>query len=338
MSAYHYSIIIPHKDRPTLLARLLESIPSRDDIEVIVVDDASENQETLATALVNFSSRFGKLHVLPNPTKNSLGAGWARNQGLGIAKGEYLLFADSDDSFTFDAFDHFDHIRLTRSEVELCVFKSDSVRLDGLRSHRTDFTNYLIELASLIVQAEGASNLLRQVISKIDPPWAKLIKKSLIDECNITFEEIMVSDDILFNLDVIACAKEIGINLQPVYRVLDHTNTLGNKRTKESLRVRLQASVRFITELSKLPFAPKKPISVSGGHVWNSIVYGGINLYENLKYVLKHNAPLIYPWYRYIYALYFALIGYDTSKIRAFIIFGHSIMKYHTKMIINFSK
>ena len=79
MSAYHYSIIIPHKDRPTLLARLLESIPSRDDIEVIVVDDASENQETLATALVNFSSRFGKLHVLPNPNKNSLGAGWARS-------------------------------------------------------------------------------------------------------------------------------------------------------------------------------------------------------------------------------------------------------------------
>ena len=39
-----YSIIVPHRNIPNLLRRLLCSIPKRDDIEIIVVDDKS-NQE-----------------------------------------------------------------------------------------------------------------------------------------------------------------------------------------------------------------------------------------------------------------------------------------------------
>ena len=37
-----YSIIIPSKNLPDLLQRALDSIPRRDDIQVIVVDDASD--------------------------------------------------------------------------------------------------------------------------------------------------------------------------------------------------------------------------------------------------------------------------------------------------------
>ena len=36
-----YSIIIPHKDIPCLLQRCLDSIPPRDDVQIIVADDDS---------------------------------------------------------------------------------------------------------------------------------------------------------------------------------------------------------------------------------------------------------------------------------------------------------
>ena len=36
-----YSVIIPHKDIPCLLQRCLDSIPPRDDVQIIVVDDNS---------------------------------------------------------------------------------------------------------------------------------------------------------------------------------------------------------------------------------------------------------------------------------------------------------
>lgn len=42
MAAIRYSVIIPHKDIPDLLDRLLHSIPRREDIEVFVVDDNSD--------------------------------------------------------------------------------------------------------------------------------------------------------------------------------------------------------------------------------------------------------------------------------------------------------
>ena len=40
----NYSIIIPHKNSTVLLERCLRSIPCRKDVQVIVVDDNSENQ------------------------------------------------------------------------------------------------------------------------------------------------------------------------------------------------------------------------------------------------------------------------------------------------------
>ena len=36
-----FSIIIPHKNIPSLLQRCLDSIPKRDDVQIIVVDDNS---------------------------------------------------------------------------------------------------------------------------------------------------------------------------------------------------------------------------------------------------------------------------------------------------------
>lgn len=37
-----YSFIIPHKNSPDLLNRCIQSIPKRDDIEIIIVDDNSD--------------------------------------------------------------------------------------------------------------------------------------------------------------------------------------------------------------------------------------------------------------------------------------------------------
>lgn len=41
---YLYSIIIPHRNIPHLLRRCLASIPARDDIQTIVVDDNSDSE------------------------------------------------------------------------------------------------------------------------------------------------------------------------------------------------------------------------------------------------------------------------------------------------------
>lgn len=42
-----YSFIIPHKNCPVLLNRCLDSIPIRDDVQIIVVDDNSDVDKKL---------------------------------------------------------------------------------------------------------------------------------------------------------------------------------------------------------------------------------------------------------------------------------------------------
>ena len=42
MDQYRLSIIIPHYNIPDLLEKLMSSIPKRDDIQIIVVDDHSD--------------------------------------------------------------------------------------------------------------------------------------------------------------------------------------------------------------------------------------------------------------------------------------------------------
>lgn len=40
----NYSIIIPHKNIPKLLRRCLDTIPRREDVQVIMVDDNSDQE------------------------------------------------------------------------------------------------------------------------------------------------------------------------------------------------------------------------------------------------------------------------------------------------------
>ena len=92
----NYSIIIPHKNIPDLLLRCLDSIPRRDDIQIIIVDDNSNPQKV---DFENFPG-LGDPCVEVYFTKEGKGAGYARNVGLKYAKGKWLFFADSDDTYT----------------------------------------------------------------------------------------------------------------------------------------------------------------------------------------------------------------------------------------------
>ena len=94
---YDYSIIIPHYNNAHDLARCLASIPQRDDVQVIIVDDNSSPE------LVDFE-RFPGLgrkntKVVFSKGEKGKGPGYARNLGMEKAEGRWIVFADSDDYF-----------------------------------------------------------------------------------------------------------------------------------------------------------------------------------------------------------------------------------------------
>ena len=80
-----YSFIIPHHNTPELLQRLVDSIPQREDIEIIVVDDNSDDDKKANVIRSDVQIIF----INKEHTK---GAGKARNIGMDVAIGKWLLY------------------------------------------------------------------------------------------------------------------------------------------------------------------------------------------------------------------------------------------------------
>lgn len=89
------SVVVPTYNRKDILLACIESILMQDshDYEVIIVDDGStDGTSTFLSSKYGTESRLKVLSLEVNK-----GVNYARNRGVDSAKGEYILFLDSDD-------------------------------------------------------------------------------------------------------------------------------------------------------------------------------------------------------------------------------------------------
>jgi len=88
------SIIIPVYNEKDFVRRCLDSVYSNDDVEVIVVDDGSDDGSS--EIIAEYADRFKVIRK----TKTPFGVSWARNVGMNEAQGDYITFLDSDDEMS----------------------------------------------------------------------------------------------------------------------------------------------------------------------------------------------------------------------------------------------
>ena len=88
------SFIVPVYNQEKLLQRCIRSIPKRWDIEIIIIDDGSTDKTlSIIEELINEYPE----HVGAIICKSNHGVSYARNLGIEKARGEYVIFIDSDD-------------------------------------------------------------------------------------------------------------------------------------------------------------------------------------------------------------------------------------------------
>ena len=236
MCKYRYSIIIPHKNCPELLERCLKSIPDRTDIQVIVVDDASNSVERIQD--IEKEKIVSNLEVIYSNANK--GAGAARNIGIGRCKGEWLLFADADDFFDKDAFAIFDDYSDT--ECDIIYFHHSSVYSDTLqecirfneRNERID--NYLNNRS----QNSSANLRYRDAV-----PWGKLFRYSLVKGNNFTFDEVPASNDVMFTTKCGNAAKQITADSRNTYIVTFRKGSLTISPSVNNMRARYEVMLRY---------------------------------------------------------------------------------------------
>ena len=91
------SVIIPTKNRSTLLKRAVESVLKQtiSADEIIIINDGSD--DNTASLLSDLSKQNNKLRII-NRDKSG-GVNVARNQGIKISKSQWVAFLDDDDVF-----------------------------------------------------------------------------------------------------------------------------------------------------------------------------------------------------------------------------------------------
>lgn len=207
---YYYSVIIPHHNCPDLLRRLIDSIPEREDIQIVVVDDASDPQ------VVDFSNyKFPKnrnIEFYQVPKNESRWGGHARNVGIEHAKGKWLLFADSDDFYTKEAFDILD--KYLNSEYDVVYYNCKSVNSKTLEP--ADRTNHINDMISNYLKNPREEEL-NSLKYNAHEPWNKLINRSFLSKYGIRFEEVKKGNDILFTFMVGYFSRNTTVESEYVY-------------------------------------------------------------------------------------------------------------------------
>ena len=203
----NYSIIIPHKNIPKLLQRCLDSIPRRKDVQIIVVDDASDPE------IVNFEQFPG----LNDPfvevifAKEGKSAGYARNIGLKRAVGKWLLFSDADDFFNYCINDVLDEY--ANSDSDIVYFRHSCIDSDTyMTTPRAEAHNNRIR--AWLHSSRKDDYPLRFINSSV---WSKLFKTELIKKNNIAFDEISIAADITFSYLSGFYAASISADLRALY-------------------------------------------------------------------------------------------------------------------------
>ncbi len=176
------SVIIPVYNVEKYLGKCLDSVICQtfSDIEIICINDGS--QDNSLEVLNSYAKKDSRIVVI---NKKNEGVSVARNMGLDMAQGDYIMFLDGDDSLVPDACE-LAYAEITKNNADICVF-----------SHLEQDEENLVP-----------SSKNKQIKKYANNPdfsgfqvfiWDKIYKKSFFDKNNLRFPiGVKTSEDTIF--------------------------------------------------------------------------------------------------------------------------------------------
>ena len=210
MASSLFSIIIPVYNTERYIERCLKSIIEQrvKDVEIIIINDGSEdNAEQIILEMVKKHEDI----IFKYYKQNNKGLSAARNKGLELAEGKYIIWLDSDDELNDDALD----------SLEKLAVKNPDIIINRIIS-RTENNEYQKE-CEYIFKDEDIKNKkqLFSIISNIRgfwyAAWCLVVKKSLLDDYEIRFKDGIYHEDELWTPQVLCKGKTFCCNSYPYY-------------------------------------------------------------------------------------------------------------------------
>ncbi len=228
------SIIIPVYNVSEYIARCVDSVLSQSyrDLELILVDDGStDGCGQICDLYQNKDARVRVIH------KKNEGLGMARNMGLDVCFGEYVMFVDSDDTLFSDAVRVlYDRIVSDGSDMAVANY------YDALpNGSSVAFRGYKKD--AVMSSAEYLFRFDRREVFGWEA-WGKLYRRELFSD--IRYPSLRCGEDLFTFFDIVEKCSLISVSTAEVYYYTYRYDSIMNKRTEHSRMDELRAEVHAI--------------------------------------------------------------------------------------------
>ncbi|MBS9442313.1 glycosyltransferase [Photorhabdus heterorhabditis] len=251
MSQFEISIIIPIFNEENNIVYLLDSISSQENInfEVIIINDGSTDNSL--KVLEEYKNRDNRIRII---NQENRGVSIARNHGIEYARGEWVLFVDSDDW-------------LKPQILKKWLDQAIAQRLDVLIGNGVSFTENPLSPDNKKVthkQPHGSvltgKEWIEYCVECREWPhfvWLQLIKKELILDNQLSFAENTFHEDILWTINWALIANRIGFCKELLYCYRNNPKSITRSTEIKRLYHRADSYITVVDSIIKISKAIK---------------------------------------------------------------------------------
>lgn len=233
------SIIIPVFKVEDYLEKCIDSILNQmiDQYEVILVDDGSP--DLCPQICDKYCEQYSQISVIHQKNQGLSGA---RNAGIKKAKGEYLLFLDSDDILLPGVLQNVEMIISSNLSTDAFFFSYKEMNEDGLVDGAKGIVHG-VQNGSYSITSDAAKRLVSECL-ELWPAWRVVVKHSFIEKSKLEFAVGLIHEDVDWTARILLSANVIGVFDTPIigyrvkragaitetikYKSFDHTYTIVN--------------------------------------------------------------------------------------------------------------
>lgn len=246
------SIILPVYNAERYLAKCLESIlvQSYENFEVIVINDGSTDASV--TVCKNYAKKDQRIKFI---SQENQGVAMTRNNGLNIAKGDYIGFVDADDYIENDMFLNLVN-PILKQAFDVVISHYKIVNQDNSTISQTKLPiNKVLKVPSI------KNHILKTYYSGNDPLvpalWNKIYKKEFLETNHLKFhnQKGVRASDFWFNFEVFKKAELVYVieNANYVYNNAISGSIINSFRENQ-FEVYAQAQQKLLNENSVFKF------------------------------------------------------------------------------------
>lgn len=197
------SIIIPVYNSENYISKCIESIINNytfNDLEVIIIDDGS--QDGSYSIVKKYQNKDTRIKLIKQDNK---GPSAARNRGLNISTGKYIMFVDSDDYLHENTLVYFREF--------LLVDKYDTIMFNYSRFNEKNRIqkNTPLFCDNYEYGIDSKNRIYETLVShhKLNHPFAKFYSNKLVQKHGIKFDEgLRMGEDRIFNMEYFYYSKK----------------------------------------------------------------------------------------------------------------------------------